>query len=250
MDKLTKEEKEIYKRKRELIYNRISDYRNVTPLIKLSIDKGLMKLIKNKRAEFISEMYVDYIENIIKNSPRINEKKHIPVFEYYYKFFHYDYSGDMFKELNYFAGFLINSYAKTKVGYHLFQDKTDHYEKNYVIEDNKRLLDLAEYLRKIRGPMGRGIEYLHYAVSYKNLLTYILMHDNLLLDNEKSKNLINYLRDSYNEYYDYFNMNDYNDPYEYHDYDKEAEEENKRIVFHPHVFVKKYEDRLNKKTIE
>lgn len=250
MVKLTEEERKIYDRKRSLIYNRMPKARRLSPIIRLTVDKNLVRLIKRNRVEFISEMYIDYIENLIEVLPSVKQNEKVSPFEIYYKHFYFDYTGDFYKRMTHYANYLINTYEKTRVGYHKYQDETNYYETNYIKEDNKRILELADYLKKVRGPYRYGNYYSEYSRACKNLLAYIFTNDELLLNKELCINLFNYLRDNYDEFCDYYKMNDYNDSYEYHDYDLENDEKRKdRVVFVPREFIKKYNNRLDKKVI-
>ena len=59
---LSDKEKEIYNRKRKLVYKRMPLERKLSPSIRQIVDSGLIELIKNNNHYFVTDMYIDYLE--------------------------------------------------------------------------------------------------------------------------------------------------------------------------------------------
>ena len=90
MINLTTSEKEIIQRKRDLINNAmLFHHRSITPIIKSIINRGLIKLVKENKIEFITSMYIDYVENLVDFYSG-NLKDYKSKYNIYYNCFHFN----------------------------------------------------------------------------------------------------------------------------------------------------------------
>ena len=87
MVKLTEIEKKIYNNKRKLIYKRMPLNRKLSPTIHLIVDTGLISLIKNNSYEFISDMYIDYLERMVRLEDFREDNTNL--YKVYYYGFHF-----------------------------------------------------------------------------------------------------------------------------------------------------------------
>ena len=249
MVKLTEEEKSIYERKRNLIYRRLPLIRKVSLPIRMYIDSGLMTLVKNKSAEFISEMYIDFVEREITLNEDYGYDEPYSKLQIYRNNFIFK-NEEMFSErMSEFCSYLMSTFEKTDDGYVQFVDDghgwildpKDYYNKNGNIIDNNRILELMSLIKEKKGPYKHGVDYYTHVVALKKLMSYILMNDELLINRDSYYKIIEYLENNYTYFYDCFKMN----TEKYY----EASEVN-IYFFDPKEFVKKYNYGLNKKTIE
>ena len=218
MTKLTEEEKELINRKKVIIDNALLfHHRSLTPTIKLIINRGLIKLVKDNKIEFITSMYIDYVESLI------DFYEYKGKYSLYYNCFHFTDEKHFNKNLLIYSRFLLQ-----------------HYYTNSKLEDDNLVLDLRRTIKDSIGEFRNGIDHYALANAHEKLMAYILSNDEILLNRNLWEELIKYLKKNFNEIYDFFLLNN------------EKGYESKYIddhFFDPEQLAKDYYSKGNKRVI-
>ncbi len=242
---LTKEEKEIYEQKKELVYKRIPLSRKLSPVIHSIINKGLIELVKNKNYYFINDMYIDYIEFLVASDNFKNYTKAFNTNRIYYHSFNLE-DEELYKKALHYTRFLATRARKieenNRLYYELYRDK-GYYKNNWDNLDNKIIFDLFNCYDEIKGPYEYGEDYVICTEILQKIMAYIMIKEELLLDSNLYQEILNYAKIHYLRLRDHVLMN-YPERYET-DY---------RIIsnsFNPKNLVDEYFDNKgNKKLIK
>ena len=204
MEKLTEIEQRIFERKRNLIRNRIKVLHHLSPIVGLIIDDGLSKIIKSNNYDFISTMYVDFIEDKVNFHKNFSgDEKFETKYSIYYKFFHFKDEEDFYNKMLLFTRYLlqnINKYSYAIAG-------SNVYFKKDVRKDNKRIIELKDFVKDAIGKYEVGIYHYAYASSLEKLMAYIIGTPELLNNRILCESLIMNFKANFDEYYDQFMMN-------------------------------------------
>ena len=224
MINLTTSEKEIIQRKRDLINNAmLFHHRSITPVIKSIINRGLIKLAKENRIEFITSMYIDYVENLVDFYSG-NLKDYKSKYNIYYNCFHFNDSKHFNKNLLIYSRFLLQHYY------------TDSKE-----ADDNLVLNLRRTIKDSIGEFKNGIDHYALANAHEKLMAYILSSDEILLNKDLWEELIKYLKNNIDDIYANFLLNS-------------EEGYMSRYIddhfFDPKQLVKEYQNRDYKKVIK
>lgn len=220
---LTTNEKEIINRKKEIIAKSLLlHHHSITPFIKLIINNGLTKLVKENKIEFITTMYIDYVENLIDYYSNYS-KQYKSKYNLYYNCFHFNSDEDFNRNLLIYTRFLLHQY-----------------QSDSKIKDDNLVLDLRKKVKESMGEFRQGIDYYAFANANEKLMAYILSKDEILLNKELWEELIKYLKDNFDDIYANFILNS-EESYMSDYIDKH--------FFDPKKLVKGYQNREYKKVI-
>lgn len=209
MEKLTNEEKELINHKRKLIYAQIPDNIIKTPFLRVSVDNALITLLKNNSIGFINEMYGRFL--------RTNEFMYDPTQRIYVPF-----SSKLFgiernynewlscKDIDDFQNhvYLYARFLERIFEYHIIGRKPELEIQNYFrydteLIDNKRVYDILLFINEMETKCNNkeATELTEF------LLTYIFINDDILLNEDKWKSVIEEYYNDPNKYWDYLSMN-------------------------------------------
>ena len=197
---LSKDEKDRFIYKHNIIHERLPFIRNVSFSINNIINNGLINLIHENREDFINQMYMDFVENLIIS---------VGGTKYRYRKLSYKRSFMFNNENDYYRTFLLFiDYINSLIpNYSLVNLMNLMNDKNYDFEKNQEFIKLFMYYR----PM---VEYYQKSDSYytnliKHVLAYFLTSNELINNKELFSDIIGKLYDD-KSLLDYYRMN-YND---------------------------------------
>lgn len=195
--KLTSEEKDRFIYKHNIIHERIPFRRNISVNINNSINNGLINLIHENREDFINQMYMDYVENIVVN---------VGGTKYRYSKHSYEKSFNFNSEDDYFSTFLLFiDYVNSLIpNYSLVNLMNLMNDKNYDFKKNEEFIKLFIYYRPMVEYYQREDRF--YTNLIKYVLAYFLSSNDLINNKELFSDLIERLFDD-KSLLDYYRMN-------------------------------------------
>ena len=227
MSRLSKEEKELYKKKKAVVYRRLQSNRFIHFDINYLINSSLHTLVKGNNLDYICDMYIDFIEEKVRNTSIMWSTDHqnrVNAYKYWLE--HYDYVSTYDKVYK-FCKFLVTEY-RTDGWYYGFKfTNSEYYEKNWELEDNKAIYELREFVLGLIYYEPDDNYYIGYNIAILKLMAHIILHKELLYSQEDYQRLLLSLEDNYSVYYDDYINNG-------------GDEIGDKNFFHPLIYIKKY----------
>ncbi len=201
---LSQDEKNRFETKFNIIHDRIPFLRNMSFDINKIINTGLINLVKDKRENFINQIYMDFVENLVINfgGQLIRDRKHS-----YNEAFIFNNENDYYDTLSLFVDY-VNSLIPN---YSLVNLMDMMNKKNYDFSKNEEFFKLFMWFRP-------EVEYFKKKDSFytgvlKNLFIYFISRNELIVDYNYFSDLMNKLHDD-KMLLDYYRMNYYNNEQE------------------------------------
>lgn len=197
---LNEKEQEIFDRKREIINRSIDFYGKLTEDFHQSVDKLLAKLIKNDNADFICDMYIEFLSrcsfmrsSLGGESYRKKKQAFIEGLKDNKNLENIMYS---------FSRFLVKKVLKFSDGYKsvFFGPKYDLEISNE--EDNKKIFELRDFVYALLY-LEEETEYeIHYNDALIRLMGYIILHKEYFRNSNTYKELLISLDEHFYNYYE------------------------------------------------
>ena len=208
MGRLSQEEKELFKRKKKLVVKRMEPMNRHSIIIRSIVRNNLIKLVKSNNTGFVCDMYVDFLEHQIVTAAFRSMFMEDDTRNIYKLGFTpgKDDEDSLFRSFQ-FCKYMYSMFEKVYGGYdQKYSRGSDYYIKNWQNEDNKCVFELRDYTVSLMSK--KDDDYNHfYNRALLKLMSYILLHEELLFNKEEYEKLLSSLSSQFSIVYDDYLIN-------------------------------------------
>ena len=196
---LNEKEQEIFDRKREIINRSIDFYGKLTEDFHQSVDKLLAKLIKNDNADFICDMYIEFLSRCSFTRPTLMGKTYRKKKESFIEGLK---DNKYLEKLMYsFSRFLVTKVIRYGDGHISVFFGLKYDLDKYREEDNSIMFELRDFTYALLS-LEENSEYEeYYNDALMRLMGYIILHKEYFRNSNVYKELLISLNDHYPDYY-------------------------------------------------
>ena len=202
MGKLTKQEKELFEKKKDVIYRRMKEKKKIHIGLDYIINHSLYTLVKSKNTDFICDMYMDFLEERILNTTERFFTEYENRKKIYKRGLEYINYKSIFTKVYNFCKFLTNKYRSYDWSYSIKFDNSKYYNTNWNLEDNRAIYELRNFVIELIHSETGDSYHLYYNTALLKLMTFIILHKELLYNQEYYQKLLLSLEDNFSIYYD------------------------------------------------
>ena len=214
MIKITKEDKEKVRRKIKIIYKSYPKNFIKSPLFRLAISFMMMSYFLDDNIEFVNDIYAAYLRDktfwyeSYTHKYRTCCSRFFGITSDYFYNMAYVGEEEHLRYMKHYAEYLSRTFLYKDAD--KYQESVDYFFNEFKLDrntpENKRLMDMLDYIHE-KEVINNGT-YDTYLIDC--LLAYILSSDEIYLNEEKWKKLIDNYYDDPNSYRDQIEMNELN----------------------------------------